>query len=134
MFPSGNAKVDWNEFEAYKHNLAAAIKASFVIDSALNDKTVADLPIIKRHGADVANWLANAIEVDFPGNAEWMSVTIDAADKDQSRKLVNAVVSAFMKEVVDKEFYERRQRRDNLERQLNALKQRQLDKSASLKN
>ncbi len=132
VLPSGNAKVDWNEFEAYKRNLEAAIKAQFIINAVLNDKTITDLPIIERHGAATAEWLAKAIEVDFPGNAEWMSVTIDAGDKDQSRKLVSAVVSAFMRQVVDREQYERRGRRDNLEKQLRALQQHQLDKKRQL--
>ena len=132
VFPSKNANVDWNEFEAYKHNLEAAIKAPAIVAFALNDKIVADLPIIKRHGADAADWLANAIEVEFPGNAEWMSVTIDVGDKDQSLKLASAVVNAFMHEIVNVADFQRRQRRQNLESQLNMLKQKQLDRRRQL--
>jgi hypothetical protein len=128
IFPVDDAKVDWKEFEFYRANLAAAIKSMPVIDSALNDKSLAALPIVKQHGAEADDWLSDAIEVDVPANSEFMSVTINSGEKNQSRTLVNAVVNAFIREIVEKETYEHRQRRDSLEKQLNGLTQRILDK------
>src|SRR5438128_11272652 len=54
-------KLDLAEFDFYKRNLAALIKSPLVIDFALNDKTIRDLPLIRQHEAGLSDWLAEQI-------------------------------------------------------------------------
>jgi hypothetical protein len=120
------------DFEAYRRNLGAMIKGSVVINKALDEKTFQESPIIRRNSADPANWLSDNIMADFPGNGELMKVSLCDIDPSGVPDLVNAVVTAYMKEVVETERNDKLIRRDNLEKKLRTLKQQLLDKQRQL--
>jgi hypothetical protein len=128
----GEGKPDFAEFDFYKRNLAALIKSPLVIDRALDDKTIRDLPIIRQHETNASDWLADQIEVKFPGDAELMTIGMVTDDRQQARVIVDVVIAAFMKEVVDPERTDRLIRRDNLDKKLRSLKQQVLDRRRQL--
>jgi hypothetical protein len=132
VFPKESAKTDPTEFESYKRNLVAMMKGAVVVNRALDDKTVQELPVVRQHGPKFTDWLSEQIEIEFPGNGELMSVSVTTGNKEQARSLANAIVSAFMKEVVEKERTDRLIRRDNLEKKLRTYKQQVLDKRRQL--
>lgn len=132
ILPLEDRKVDWKEFEAYKQNVAALVKAQSFLNEALNDKSLQEVAVLKQHAADETDWLAGQIEVEFPGNGELMSISVSAGDKDQSRTVINAIAGALVKEVGDKDRNERLSRRDNLEKKLQAFKLRVMDKKRQL--
>jgi hypothetical protein len=128
----GEQKLDLAEFDFYKRNLAALIKSPLVIDRVLDDKTIRDLPLIREHEANLSDWLADQIEVKYPGNAELMTIGMVADDHQQAKAIVDAVMTAFMRQVVQPEQGDRVERRDNLDKKLSALKQQVLDKQRQL--
>src|SRR5260221_3030823 len=128
----GEQKLDLAEFDFYKRNLATLIKSPLVIDRVLDDKIIRDLPLIREHEANLSDWLADQIEVKFPGNAELMTIGMVADDRQQAKAIVDAVMTAFMRQVVQPELGDRVERRDNLEKKLHALKQQVLDKRRQL--
>ncbi|HUT09883.1 MAG TPA: AAA family ATPase [Thermoguttaceae bacterium] len=59
---------------------------------------------------DKIRWLADELVVRFPGQAEIMEVSLTDDNKEEATLLVNAVVDAYMAEVVDAEGRQKRQR------------------------
>ena len=65
---------------------------------------------------DKITWLRDQIRVSFPGKAEIMEVRLTDRNAEEAAILVNAVVDAYMRQVVDREPNQRRQRLSELER------------------
>ena len=118
------------DFMAYRQAQVAAIKSGLVMDSALNDKSIADSPIIHRYGADASTVLSESLNIVPDG--EFVKVSLKDVESRTLSEIANAVVDAYMREIVDKETYSKRQRRNNLETQVNNLNQTQLKKMHDL--
>ncbi|HEV2973236.1 MAG TPA: hypothetical protein VGY55_24935, partial [Pirellulales bacterium] len=134
IWPAEN-KLDLAQFEFYKRNVAAIVKSSVVIDKALEDKGIQASPLIKQHGDKAADWLADQIAVEFPGNGEIMTVCMVAENDSQvreTRDMLNAVMEGFMKAFVYKERNDKLGRYDDLDRKFRAYKQEVLDKQRQL--
>lgn len=65
---------------------------------------------------DPVDWLTGNLQVSFPGNAELMSVSLRGENPEEMTHLVNAVLDAYMGEVVQAEEQQRRRRLDQLEK------------------
>ncbi len=74
------------------------------------------------------------MKVSFPADGEVMQVSIEAKNPNSAVKIVNAVVNAYMDEVVLNERNERLQRRDNLERVYSEAEGKVRSKRAELKS
>ena len=130
-----DGKLDLAEFEFYKRNLAAIVKSPLVVNKALEDKKVQELPCVKGHHDDLTNWLIDNLRVRYPGDAEIMTVEMRGVDRPQATTLVNAVIEALKANFVDdRERSDRLSRSDELEKKLNAYKQQVLDKERQLYN
>lgn len=103
------------DFEVYKLTQRQLIRGSFVINAALRDTEVLRLPMVEQEPDPVA-WLQSALSVNFPDNAEIMEVRLSGENSQAISKIVNAVVQAYMDEVVDAEAISRTTRLSSLER------------------
>jgi hypothetical protein len=133
-----DGKLDLAEFEFYKRNLAAIVKSPLVVNKALDDKSIKELPLIKEHAHDadgLAEWLIDQLRVRYPGDAEIMTVEIRATDRQQASTILNAVVAGLMSDFVDgRERTDRLTRVDTLEKKFIAKKQQVIDKERQLYN
>ena len=77
----------------------ALVKSQLVLNAALNMNGVANLPVVKEQ-PEPLDWLAKKLAVDFEG-PEILRITLAADDPEQAKVLVNAVLDAFFKEVVN---------------------------------
>jgi hypothetical protein len=79
----------------------ALLKSYFVLQSALRDSKISNLPLIQAQEEPV-EWLANRIDVGFKQGSEIMYVQMsgEKRDAEQLRKLVDAVVKKYEEEVV----------------------------------
>ena len=122
VWPGSQNKVDLAEFQSYKSDVFSEIKSDFVIAKVLDDKAVQNVPSIKAAGLDAGQWLADRLVVENPEGSEVIKIGLpDDADHDVN-KIVDAVVNAFMDEVVNKERTEKLIRRDQLEKRLDVYK------------
>jgi len=80
------------EFEIYKNTQRQLVKSPVVLTAALADSAVNRLPSLQREGP--VAWLAEELEVSFPGDAEIMLIGMSGHDPKESVAIVNAVVSA----------------------------------------
>ncbi|MGO9114476.1 MAG: polysaccharide biosynthesis tyrosine autokinase [Thermoguttaceae bacterium] len=106
-----------NEFEFFRDTQRSLVKNRYVIMAALRDSKLKKLECIQqeddRHNAIA--WLTNEIRVDFPEkNAGIMVVSATEPDPKDAATIVNAVVNAYLVEVVDKDQEKRRYRLDEL--------------------
>ncbi len=128
----GESKLDLAEFDFYKRNLAVMIKTPPVIKKALSENGIADLSMVKQHSANAVEWLTQQIKVRFPGDAEVMTVCMTGEDRDQSRKIVDAVAAALQSEIIDADRTAHLVRRDTLDKKIRANKQSELDRRGQL--
>jgi capsular exopolysaccharide synthesis family protein len=103
------------EYEAYRKTQLQLIKSPFVLTSALRRPGIAELPTV-REEIDPVDWLARSIQITAPMDSEVVQVRLRGKKAADVTKLVNAVTSSYLDEVVNKERTERLGRRDALEK------------------
>ena len=111
-------ETDRSRFDIYRNTQVQLLQSRFVLRAALRNPKVAKLPSIQRHkgAGDVESWLSRQLHVDFPGDAEIMRVILFGDSPKDAATLANAIVDAYMTEVVNGEQDKKRRRFDDLER------------------
>jgi hypothetical protein len=106
------------ECQVYRETQRQLVKGRFVLLAALRKPDVAKLPSVQaaERDGDVVHWLEGMIKVDFPGDAEIMSVSVTRSDPREAAILTNAIVDAYLSDVVDAERNQKRVRLAELDR------------------
>ncbi|HIQ20059.1 MAG TPA: hypothetical protein EYH34_02310, partial [Planctomycetes bacterium] len=115
-----------SSFDVYKNTQQQLLRSRFTLTAALRDPAVARLPLVQNE-LDPVGWLMRELEINFPGEAEIMQVSLTLSDPAQAATLVNAVVQAFMREVVNVE-------RDRRVERLNELDQLCAEKETEVRS
>ncbi|MHC4176326.1 MAG: GumC domain-containing protein [Planctomycetota bacterium] len=97
-------------FDIYKNTHAHLFKSRYVLMAALRKPEVSKLKTVRERN-DPIMWLQNQLQVGFPGDAEILKVSLAGDDPKEVATVLNAVVDAYMSEVVDAE---RKRRNDRL--------------------
>ena len=100
------------KFDTYKRTQQQMMKNQRVLNAALRD--LGDLSIL-RSQEDDAWWVRKELNVDFPGDAEVMRVSLKGKNEDEVRQVVTAVVDSYQALVVDAEAAARMNRRQALD-------------------
>ncbi|MGQ9505322.1 MAG: polysaccharide biosynthesis tyrosine autokinase [Thermogutta sp.] len=124
LFPTNDR--GGTSFDIYKATQLEYLRSRFVLVAALRQPEVARLPSIQEQ-LDPVQWVSENLSVRFPGNSEFMNVSFSSRRPAETAVLVNAIVDAYMREVVDTEQRERRERLSELD-QLYAEKESELRK------
>jgi capsular exopolysaccharide synthesis family protein len=96
--------VQKEEFEAFKMTQAGRVKHPMTIRAGLaktdpdSGLELARNPEVLKHG-DPVRWLEENLQVQFPGDAELMFVSLSGDDAKQLVKIVNAICDAYLKDV-----------------------------------
>ena len=108
--------VDRDRFEIYKNTQQQLVSSRFVLLAALRKPEISRLPVIKheQRTGDPVRWLEKQLSVGFPGRAEIMSVSLSRRDPKEATTLVQAVVRAYLDEVVNAELDQKRERLNEL--------------------
>jgi len=107
---------DSGELEAYKKTNLSLMKSSNVLQAALRRPGIESLVTLREAGADQVGWIARKLQVVAPADSEIVQVKLRSKDPADASKIVNAVISSFLEDVVNKERTERLSRRDALEK------------------
>ena len=91
-----------SDFDVYKNTQQGILTSRFVLTAALRKPDVAKLGVVQRE-LDPIDWLQRELKVKFPLDAEIMRISLTTDDPKEASILVNAVVAAYMDEVVDDE-------------------------------
>jgi hypothetical protein len=106
----------------YCRTQLAILQSLIPLQTALRDPEIADLPILKSQ-ADPLRWLNENLKVGFIGSSEIMSVQLNTnlGDAKELANIVDAVVRAYMTEVVGGERDRRMAVRDALARSFSRI-------------
>jgi capsular exopolysaccharide synthesis family protein len=92
-----------NDYRIFKSTQRQMLLTPFVLNNALSNETVANLRIVRKQ-PHPTQWLQEELDVTFPDEGEIMRVSFSDYDPEAPRAIVQAVVDAFMSEVVDTEY------------------------------
>jgi hypothetical protein len=110
-------KIDWDELEMFRNTQAALMREPFVMMAALRNPKLKNLPSIVREDMkrNTVPWLISQIHVNMPKNKSgMMTVTTTQPDPNDAVTIVNAVVQAYIENVVNRDQGIRRDRLDSL--------------------
>ena len=105
-----DAAAQRSDFNIYQATQKQFMTTPFVLTAALRTEGVSELELIKKRGTTAVDWLGKNISAKFPSDAEIMHVSLaGTSNPSELAIIVNAVVEAYLKEVVQNE----RQSQDN---------------------
>jgi hypothetical protein len=107
------ARMDAAEFSSFKQTQAEWIKSRVVLNSALRDPNVQKIGILKEQ-ADAISLLKSNLRVEFSGDTELLRVSISSMRPQEAAVLINAIVDAYMREIVNRERNQKLLRLDKL--------------------
>ncbi|MBI2826720.1 MAG: hypothetical protein HYX69_18770 [Planctomycetia bacterium] len=107
---SGGASAEQNR--AFRRTQMETLRSKAILIRALRDQTIMSLGLGNGLG-----WLEANLRVDNPQDSDIIRITLRDRDPDKAVKVVNAVVDAYFKVVVEEEF----RRRDRTEREVDMM-------------
>ena len=105
------SKGNASDYMIYKETQGSLIKSTFVLNSALRDIDINQLPMVltdsygRKRKRPVA-WLQGALSVQ-PDETELLWVRLNGRHKEHTEKILNRVVSAYEQEIVNRERVEK---------------------------
>jgi hypothetical protein len=106
------------EYERYMNTQRALIQSQLILDAALAQPAIRELPSIKNR-PDAVAWLQQVLEVRHAKDNEILQLSMAAssgASSDDQAAIINAVVRAYMDEVVNVETRRRADRHAKLKK------------------
>jgi hypothetical protein len=114
------------EHEIYKNTQMTLLRSPHVLKAALSRPGIRELAAFKDR-PDAIDWLSRNLQVTSPANTEIIRVSLAGASQKECALLVNAVVQAYLTEIVDAE-------RKNRDDRLSELKRLQIEKTQEIKD
>jgi uncharacterized protein involved in exopolysaccharide biosynthesis len=111
-------KYDPDEFENYRETQIELFKSPYVLTAALRNPKVKGQPSIERADAqhNAVEWLEKHISVECPNpRSGVLTVSLTSSDPQEAAVLVNAVVEAYVNEVINADRQRRRERLSDLQ-------------------
>jgi hypothetical protein len=90
------------DFKKYLQAQVNLLKSRFVLDRALSSPRIAQLEVIQRQN-DPSEWLQRELVVTSDEGSEMVTIALRSGTPEDRAAIINAVVGAYMAEVVDKE-------------------------------
>ena len=110
LFHTSEAQSD---FQSFRQTQIALLKSRLVLNAALRQPKVAELPVVRRE-ADPVAWLEKELKTAGAASPEILSVTMQGVNGPDLKVIVDAVVAAYLQEIVNKEHIKRQARLDQL--------------------
>ena len=116
------------EYMAYKQTQATLITSPFVLTAALREPGITQLPMVAREENQL-DWLTDEIRVVYPGDSEIMQVGMHGDKIEDLKKIVDAVVKAYLYEIANSEKTEKSKQLQTLRAQRRINEQALKEKS-----
>ncbi len=121
------------EYMAYKQTQATLMTSPFVLTAALRQPGIEQLPMIRAEN-EPAGWLADELRVFYPGDSEIMQISMSGDSGEDLKKIVDAVVDAYLYEIALSEKTEKSDQLQMLRTQRRANEQAIKEKSDIVHN
>jgi polysaccharide biosynthesis transport protein len=120
-----NHPEDVGEFTAFQQTQVALMKGRMVLNAALRNPKVLELNLqAVTKGVSPVEWLEKEIRITTPEGLELPRITMMGDHPEQLKILLQAVVDAYMQEVVNKQTTHRQERLDQLKEILTKYQER----------
>ncbi len=119
------------EYMAYKQTQATLVTTPFVLTAALREPGIAQLAMISRE-ENPLDWLTNEVRVVFPNDAEIMQVGMYGDRREDLKKTVDAVINAYINEIVQSEKTEKSKQLQTLRAQRRINERAIIEKSETI--
>lgn len=106
---------DKDDYEVYRKTQAQLIKSPFVFQKALREPGIAELPTLAAE-KDPVGWLSKHVQASAPSDSEIIQVRLRGENADDLTRILEAITTVYLKEVVQKERRERIERHRALEK------------------
>ena len=103
------------EYDAYRKTQLQLLRSPVVLNAALRKPGISSLKTITEQD-DPQNWLAQTIEPVLQGDSEVMQLKFRGAVAEDTAKILNAITSCYLDDIVNKDRQDRLSRRDQLEK------------------
>jgi|GEM_PF-501130 len=103
------------EYDAYRKTQLQLLRSPVVLNAALRKPGISSLRMITEQD-DPQSWLARTIEPVLQGDAEVMQLKFRGSVADETAKILNAITSCYLDDIVNKDRQDRLSRRDQLEK------------------
>jgi succinoglycan biosynthesis transport protein ExoP len=103
------------EYDAYRKTQLQLLRSPVVLNAALRKPGISSLRMITEQD-DPQAWLARTIEPVVQGDSEVMQLKFRGAVAEETAKILNAITSCYLDDIVNKDRQDRLGRRDQLEK------------------
>jgi polysaccharide biosynthesis transport protein len=107
---------DTAEYESYKKTQLQLMKSPYVLQASLRRPGIEGLETLREAGTDPIDWLSRALMVTASPESEVVQVRLRGKQADDVAKILNAVITSFLDDIVNKDRTDRLGRRDALEK------------------
>jgi hypothetical protein len=115
---AGNPADTEIQYHRYMKTQMELMRSRFVMNAALQHDGISRLPLLKSQ-ADPIEWLVTNLEVNWLRDSELVEVSLPprtGLSSTEQASVINAVVNAYMDEVVNKERKQKLQRQETLKK------------------
>ncbi|VTS08816.1 tyrosine-protein kinase domain-containing protein [Tuwongella immobilis] len=109
-----NEEAARNDFLTCLKTQTQLIKSHFVLNAAIRDPAIAELPMI-RSQVDPVAFLQDEVRVEYTDNSEIIKIILSGDNASEITKIVNSIQDAYFREVVDEEGNRKKNRLVELE-------------------
>jgi capsular exopolysaccharide synthesis family protein len=102
LLPAEQAAMFRGDSDAFQRTQMALVKTRRVLSTALMDKDVATLNLVLSQPEPVV-WLEEELKVNYLEGTELLRIALSGDNPNEVASIVNAVKTAYLKEVADKE-------------------------------
>ncbi|HXG11627.1 MAG TPA: polysaccharide biosynthesis tyrosine autokinase [Gemmataceae bacterium] len=106
-------QVNPQDYGVFQRTQMAMVKSRLVLNAALKQPQVADLPII-RNQAEPIEWLEKEVRADYSTGPEFLTISMSGDNPEELKILVDAITEAYLNEVVYKDHRKRLERIEQL--------------------
>lgn len=103
------------DYKAYRKTQIQLLKSPVVLNAALRRPGIASLRTISDED-DPLRWLSDTLEADSQSESEVLQLKLRAPVAEEAAKILNAVTTCYLDDIVNKDRQERLARRDTLEK------------------
>jgi capsular exopolysaccharide synthesis family protein len=125
---------DTAEYESYKKTQLAMMKSPYVLQASLRKPGIEGLETLREVGADPIDWLSRALMITAPPESEVVQVRLRGKQAEDVSKILNAVITSFIDDIVNKDRTDRLGRRDALEKKFKENMSELRDRRETLNN
>jgi len=107
---------DTAEYESYKKTQLQLMKSPYVLQASLRKPGIEGLETLREAAPDPIDWLSRSLMVTAAPESEVVQVRLRGKQADDVAKILNAVITSFLDDIVNKDRTDRLGRRDALEK------------------